>query len=1058
MGGVDTPGEALDLAVNGPYVYVADSNAGLRVESIANPLQPVEIGSLATSGPAIKVSLNGPNVMLALGDQGLSVVNVANPNVPVKVLNYLPPGSVFSTAGLGPYVLLAEGQQGVQIVNIANSARPIVVSVYDTPGEASFLQVVQGLWRGINIGLSDVHPKVWRTLLSMIGDLVLLVAGFLLWLSFYAQFSLPLHTIQDRINAIKLLVGYYTGERGPALFIENGRLVERAREELRIGRGVAILDTASAAVFRTRHAFTRPAGPGIIFTHAGEYPAGVVDLHPQSISLGPMDREGIKEDPFVGQTESEDETQYQQRQAHRYETSGLTRDGVEIVPIVSVAFKLDSIPGEGKTGFGYDPQAVWNAIAGVGIKPEAELGSDQRIVSWDWLPGHVAVDLWREYLRKYTLDELFVFSTTQNPERNFQRKTAFDIIAQMVRARMTAEEVEELDDTGHVTGKKIHSREYQILKERGIKILSVSIRSLHFPAEVEKQLVDQWFGTWLQRAQEEERQSERTQAEERNNGQELALKEYATASSQLLANALAKDLSIDANRSLELLLQGTLKVMCPRARAQPKVDEPKGKPGGAGRMDQETVNMADNPRLRRRTPSMGQVFRQDVHSLLEKTNQLLEQLVNWVFAFSQDGARRRWNALFVVSVLAWLGLAFGLHPVTLGVDPLLNQLANTLFAANVIQRVLILWLAIFIGARLSAVFLDDVFELKDIAIARRFLQTAAFSGWYEGLTIRDGSVAEADRNSPIFRIGGPGKVDVHLENAAFFEKTNGAAHVVGPTYRRFEILDGFERLRSVIDLRDQYIDLTVDGRSQDGIPVVAKDVRLVYSVYRGPQDAVYPDHFQQPYPFKEEAILNLVYKQDRGPLKQDGSPLIKAMIGSIRSELRAFIGRHRLSEFLTNADTSNEFIPRDQITDLFYDYAKEFSQRAETRGVELKWIGVGTWVIPAHVIPERQLEAWKLSRKAQLNQNEYVLARLSAESRLTELLRLVDEVPNLYYSLFGQKPTPDQITRRLLLDYREKLHNAYDLYQNSEQPLPPELEIVIHHINRLTAIRLGTEN
>jgi hypothetical protein len=575
MGGVDTPGEALDLAVSGAYIYVADATAGLRVESIANPLQPVEISSFTTSGPAVRVSVNGPYVMLALGDQGLNVVNVANPSVPVKAMAYLGQGDIISTTGLGPYVLLAEGPQGMQVVNIGNAARPIVVSIYDTPGEASFLQVVQGLWGGVNLGLGDVHAKVWRTLLSMLGDLVLLLAGLLLWLSFYAQFSLPLHTIQDRINAVRLLVGYYTGERGPALFIENGKLVERQREETRIGRGVAVLDTASAAVFRTRHAFTRPAGPGIIFTHAGEYPAGVVDLHPQSISLGPFDRDGLKEDPFVGQADGEDDTQYRQRQAHRYETSGLTRDGVEVVPVVSVSFKLDSVPGEGKTGFGYDPQAVWNAIAGVGIKPEVEIGSDQRIVSWDWLPGHVAVDLWREYLRKYTLDELFVFSKTQNEDHNYHRKTAFDLIGQMVRARMTTEEVEEIDDTGHATGKKMHSRDYQILKERGIQILSVSIRSLHFPAEVEKQLVDQWFGTWLQRAQEEVRQSERIQAEEKNDGQELALKEYASASSQPLANALADDFTIDANKSLELLLQGTLKLCVRELELNPRLTNQK---------------------------------------------------------------------------------------------------------------------------------------------------------------------------------------------------------------------------------------------------------------------------------------------------------------------------------------------------------------------------------------------------------------------------------------------------------------------------------------------------
>ncbi len=443
-----------------------------------------------------------------------------------------------------------------------------------------------------------------------------------------------------------------------------------------------------------------------------------------------------------------------------------------------------------------------------------------------------------------------------------------------------------------------------------------------------------------------------------------------------------------------------------------------------------------------------QVFRRDMNAVRSMILRRVERLINWIFAFSRTGAQRRWNTLLLVTALIWCGLAFWLHPIHLGVDPILDQLVGALFAANVVRRMLLLWLGYFIGSRLAAAFLDDVFELNDISVAQRFLRTAAFSGWYDTLTILDGGVAGIDRNSPIFRIGGPGRVDVHLENTALFEKTDGAPHVIGPTFRRYEVLDGFERLRSVIDLRDQYFELTVEGRTQDGIPVIAKDVRLVSSVYRGPQNPDYPEHFQQPYPYKDEAILNLVYKQDR-------SPLIKAITGSIRSELSSFISRHTLSEFLTTADASNEFIPRDQITDLFYDYAKEFSQRAETRGIELKWIGVGTWVIPASVIPSRQLEAWKLSSKARLNQSEYVLSRLRAESRLTELLRLVDELPNLYYILSGQALVSDQIAHRMLLDYREKLRHAGDLYREEGQPLPPELNLVIHHLNRLTAIRLG---
>ena len=574
MGGIDTPGEALDIAINGQYAYIADSGAGLRVVSIANPTQPVEISSINTGGYALKVSLDGPYVMVAEGPNGLGVVNVANPNVPVEALNYAAAGNVAAVAGLGPYVLMAEGHQGLLVANIGNSAGPKVIGVYDTPGEASLLQVGQGIWAGVNGGLGEVSSKVWRTLLILLIDLLLVSAGGLLWLGFFAQFSLPLHTLQDRIKAYGLMVGYYLGVRGPALFIENGKLVERAREEFRFGPGVAVLDTASAAVFRTRHVFTRPAGPGIIFTDPGEYPAGVIDLHQQSVSLGPLEKEGIKQDIFALQSEDEGDEHYQDRQTHRYVTSGLTRDGVEVVPNISVSFQLDCNPGEGKTHFGYDPQAVWRAIAGVGIQPEAEPGSDQRHVTWEWLPGHVAVDLWREYLRKFTLDELFAYSPGQN-HGNSRRKTAFDIISQMVKGRMVSEEVEELGETGIPTGKKIHSREFQILKERGIKIHFVNIRDLRFPAEVEKQLVDQWIATWMQRAQEEVRQSERFQAEERNRGQELAQKEYAASSLQPLADALANDPTIGAAPSLVLLLQGTLKLCIRELELNPRVTNQK---------------------------------------------------------------------------------------------------------------------------------------------------------------------------------------------------------------------------------------------------------------------------------------------------------------------------------------------------------------------------------------------------------------------------------------------------------------------------------------------------
>ena len=87
--------------------------------------------------------------------------------------------------------------------------------------------------------------------------------------------------------------------------------------------------------------------------------------------------------------------------------------------------------------------------------------------------------------------------------------------------------------------------------------------------------------------------------------------------------------------------------------------------------------------------------------------------------------------------------------------------------------------------------------------------------------------------------------------------------MIGPTTRGKARLDGFERFRQAIDLRNQTIELrdndgksaTVLGRSLDGIPITAADVCFVFTVHRNGQSP----SAVNPFPFSEEAIEKLVY-------------------------------------------------------------------------------------------------------------------------------------------------------------------------------------------------------
>jgi hypothetical protein len=237
-------------------------------------------------------------------------------------------------------------------------------------------------------------------------DGLFFLLGLVFWLGFFAQFVLPVRRAADRWKIFYRLLLYLIGSHGPAVFVKDGNVLERKKETKRRGPGVIWLDTASGAVTRTAVRFKRAIGPGVYFTEGGEYLAGTVDLHTQTQRIGPH----RDEDPFAARTEGQTDIAYKQIQEHRHETSALTRDGIEVVPNITVIFKLAGRPASGSqegSRFGFDPDAVFKAVTGEGVNPMVPMDDYRRRVAWNELPARLAADLWREYLSKFTLSQLF---------------------------------------------------------------------------------------------------------------------------------------------------------------------------------------------------------------------------------------------------------------------------------------------------------------------------------------------------------------------------------------------------------------------------------------------------------------------------------------------------------------------------------------------------------------------------------------------------------------------------------------------------------------------------
>lgn len=439
-------------------------------------------------------------------------------------------------------------------------------------------------------------------------------------------------------------------------------------------------------------------------------------------------------------------------------------------------------------------------------------------------------------------------------------------------------------------------------------------------------------------------------------------------------------------------------------------------------------------------------------------------------------------------------------PATYSGNPLINFafFTYTVFTDPRIFQYFPIFLApFFIALQCAALYLADIFELEHVSVARDFIWRVTLSGSEETIRVTQGAISEADQQSPTYRIGGPGKVIVDLDSVALFEKPDGTPRIIGPTVkepRARATLEGFERFRHAIDTRDHYVDLrdqdsqsqSVKSRSLDGIPVTATDVRLMFSVYRG---EIKPSA-ENPYPFSREAIKQIIYQATSRVTPELPSPStyefswINRMIGLIRRELGTFMSEHKLTEYLANIgmpelerlkqreqnlfeevqkivlqeqDFSTpkepkivpEFQPRDKIKNLFTEFAQAFTKRAQSNGVELHWIGVGMWKTFVEIVPEKHLEAWKLSNENLYRESPEVLGKLETEAILEKTIALIQDVPIAAHMEATQEEESRNALRALLLAYHQQLLEAAEFMRAKGEAVPPNIEEAIAHINNM---------
>jgi len=438
----------------------------------------------------------------------------------------------------------------------------------------------------------------------------------------------------------------------------------------------------------------------------------------------------------------------------------------------------------------------------------------------------------------------------------------------------------------------------------------------------------------------------------------------------------------------------------------------------------------------------------------------LDDFFNLIFGVGWTLAWVRGIVTWTGFGLLWVALAVVLHPPGKYASLKASLLAwwNAFFAPNTLLCMFSLLGAWVFARKWAATYIADIFEFSTDKVTTRYLMRAAFGARNsEVLEIRGDNVRSEYPDSPLVKIGGPGLVRIHLESAALFEKIDGTPRVLGPSNAKQRI-DGFERLRAVVDLRDQTESFDVEARTRDGILLRAKNVRVLFSVTRGPHwnPEEWTDETRLPrrWEFDEEAIKTLVYGQKKRPWH-------RALVdGKAKPRLRAFISRYTFQELVSNVLPAGSggvgFVLRD---DLYREFQGEFRTFLERSGIRLNWIGVGRWEPAAETVEQQHLEFWqaKLARQKQLRAG--ALKKLRNNTRLDTLLQLTRR-------LLLAASVPDSLTggddrvriRSMLYELRHRLRQAIAWQRRQgRQAVSEEIQQVYRYLGKVAATRFRGE-
>jgi hypothetical protein len=144
--GHPTPGEPSRIALklsSGRFAFLADGSGGLRIVSLLLT-HGVDVASLDGAGWSRGVATDGNYAYLVGQYGGLRIVDVTSPGSPVEIGFYDSSEDQHAVDVSDGYAYVAESRAGLRVIDVTPPGSPVTVGTWDTPGYAFDVEVSDG--------------------------------------------------------------------------------------------------------------------------------------------------------------------------------------------------------------------------------------------------------------------------------------------------------------------------------------------------------------------------------------------------------------------------------------------------------------------------------------------------------------------------------------------------------------------------------------------------------------------------------------------------------------------------------------------------------------------------------------------------------------------------------------------------------------------------------------------------------------------------------------------------------------------------------------------------